>query len=111
MEEIESLESSEVPAGMIKRGQEHFVLEVKGDSMIGDGIMEGDYVVIRKQTAAQNGETVVALIDGEATIKRYHRKKDSIQLIAANPAYSPIEVRSGQEFRILGVLSGLIRMS
>jgi repressor LexA len=111
IEAVESLESIEVPAGMIKRGHQHFVLEVKGDSMIGDGILEGDYVVIRKQAGAQNGETVVALINGEATIKRFQKKKDLVQLIAANPAYPPIEVPPGEDFQILGVLSGLIRMS
>ena len=110
IEAIESLESIEVPAGMVKRGHDHFVLEVKGDSMIGDGILEGDYVVIRKQATAQNGETVVALINNEATIKHYQKRKDLIQLIASNPAYPPIDVRPGEDFRILGVLSGLIRM-
>ncbi len=110
IEAIESLESIEVPAGMIRRGHEHFVLEVKGDSMIGDGILEGDFVVIRKQSAAQNGETVVALVNGEATIKRFYRRKEKIQLVAANPAYPPIEVEPGGEFKILGILSGLIRM-
>ena len=69
-------------------GGEHFALEVKGDSMIDAGIFDGDTVLIRKGDTANNGEIIVALVDGEeATLKRLRKKGDSIALEAANPAY------------------------
>lgn len=113
---IEALESDrtvDVPESMISSGGDCFVLRVSGDSMIGDGILDGDYVIIRKQAQAANGETVVALIGGnEATIKRYFRRGDRVELHAANPAYAPIII-DGQiarhGFQIEGVLVGLIR--
>jgi repressor LexA len=78
--------------------------------MIGDGILDGDYVIIRKQDSAENGETVVALIDNEATIKRYQRRKGGgVELHAANPAYPTIHVDPERRFRIEGILAGLIR--
>jgi len=94
----------------------HFVLRVKGDSMIGDGILDGDFVVIEKASRADQGQTVVAMIGNEATIKRFYKSKregrEQIELRAANPAYEPIMIDSlteSSEFRIEGVLVGLIR--
>lgn len=94
----------------------HFVLRVKGDSMIGDGILDGDFVVIEKASRADQGQTVVAMIGNEATIKRFYKSRregrEQIELRAANPAYEPILVDSlteSSEFRIEGVLVGLIR--
>src|SRR6056297_1074692 len=69
IEAVQTPDTLEVPPSMVGGG-EHFVLRVQGDSMIGDGILDGDYVVVRKQQTADNGQTVVALIDGEATVKR-----------------------------------------
>lgn len=96
--------------------ENHYVLRVKGDSMIGDGILEGDYVIIEKRATATIGETVVAMIGTEATIKRFYRKKTStgtqIELRAANPNYEPILIDSlteTRDFRIEGVMVGLIR--
>jgi len=92
--------------------ENHYVLRVKGDSMIGDGILEGDYVVIEKRASAQPGETVVAMIGTEATIKRFYRKKGQIELRPANPSYEPILIDSlteTRDFRIEGVMVGLIR--
>jgi repressor LexA len=92
--------------------ESHFVLRVKGDSMIGDGILDGDYVVIEKTDSADQGQTVVAMIGNEATIKRFYRKRNQIELRAANPAYEPILVDSlteSRDFRIEGVLVGLVR--
>jgi SOS regulatory protein LexA len=92
--------------------ENHYVLRVKGDSMIGDGILDGDYVVIEKQSHAEQGQTVVAMIGTEATIKRFYRRKGQIELRAANPNYEPIFVDSlteTRDFRIEGVLVGLIR--
>lgn len=109
IEAASNLGSVEVPAALLKKSGEHFVLKVKGDSMIGDGILNGDYVVIRKQSSAENGETVVALIDQEATIKRYYKKKGAVELHAANPAYPTIHVDPEKNFKIEGILAGLIR--
>ncbi len=105
----------DVPASMIGRG-EHFVLQVSGDSMIEDGIFDGDYVVIKKQSHAENGQTVVALIDNEATIKRLQRKGSAVELHPANAKFRPIVVRPAfgaqddPSFKIEGILSGLIRL-
>ncbi len=76
-----------VPSEFLGQG-EHYGLEVRGDSMIEAGILDGDTVLIRKQTSANSGDIVVALIDDEeATLKRFRRKGSSIALEAANPAY------------------------
>ncbi|MEM8730549.1 MAG: transcriptional repressor LexA [Pseudomonadota bacterium] len=97
-----------VPATMLSQG-EHYALEVKGDSMIGVGINDGDIVVIRETANADNGDIVVALVeDHEATLKRYIRKGNAIALEAANPAY---ETRVFPEdlVKVQGRLVGLIR--
>lgn len=111
IEAIENHETIDVPASMIKGG-ENFVLKVTGDSMIDEGILQGDFVVIRKQAQAQNGQTVVALIGNEATIKKYYRKGGKVELHPANPAYQPLIIESlvdSTEFKIAGVLVGVIR--
>jgi repressor LexA len=86
-----------------------FALRVKGDSMTGAGILEGDYVIVRRQESAASGDMVVALIDDEATVKYYRPKADRVELVAANPAYMPIQVEPNQELRLLGVVHGVIR--
>jgi len=93
------------------RGREVFALKVKGDSMIEDGIHDGDYVIIRRQETAENGDTVCALIGGEATVKRFFRKGKAITLRPANKNYSPIVVSQEEpgSFRILGKAIGLTR--
>ena len=85
-----------------------FALEVKGDSMIGAGILEGDRVIVKQQGTAENGEIVCALIEGEATLKRFFKKGGVITLRAENEKYSPITVTEG-EFRIVGKVVGLLR--
>jgi repressor LexA len=85
-----------------------FALQVKGDSMIGAGILEGDRVIVKQQGTAENGEIVCALIEGEATLKRFYKKNGVITLKAENEKYSPITVSQG-EFRILGKVVGLMR--
>jgi len=109
IEAVQAPEFLDVPASLLKKSGEHFILKVQGDSMIGDGILDGDYVIIRKQDSAENGETVVALIDNEATIKRYQRKGGRVELHAANPAYPTIHVSPERRFHIEGILAGLIR--
>jgi repressor LexA len=97
-----------VPAGMIKGGS-HFALEVKGDSMMDAGILDGDTVIIRRADTADTGSIVVALIDKqEATLKRLRRKGDSIALEAANPAYET-RIFGPDRVEIQGRLIGLIR--
>jgi repressor LexA len=108
IEAIETPDTIEVPPSMVGPG-ENFVLRVKGDSMVGDGILDGDFVVVRKQASADSGQTVVALIDGEATVKRLQRKGSRIELHPANPAMAPIVVEEEESFRIEGVVVGVIR--
>jgi repressor LexA len=98
-----------VPGGMLSGKGHHYALEVKGDSMIEAGINDGDIVVIREQTTAENGEIVVALVDGqEATLKRFRRQRGMIALEAANPAYETRVLRDDQ-VQVQGRLVGLIR--
>jgi len=97
-----------VPETMLGAG-EHYVLEVNGDSMIGAGIFDGDHVIIRKGDTANNGEIVVALVEGEeATLKRLRRKGASIALEAANPAYET-RIYGPDQVEVQGKLVGLIR--
>ena len=97
-----------VPQSMVASG-ECFALEVQGESMIEDGIFDGDYVVIKSANTARNGQTVVALVDGAATIKRFWKNKNMIELHPANSSLKPILVDNGQDFQIQGVLVALMR--
>jgi repressor LexA len=98
-----------VPGDMISNVGQHYALEVKGDSMIEVGINDGDVVVIRETSTAQNGDIVVALVeDHEATLKRFRRNGSAIALEAANPAYETRVFRDDQ-VKIQGRLVGLIR--
>ena len=97
-----------VPQSMVGAG-DHYALEVKGDSMIDAGINDGDVVVIRETTVADNGDIVVALVEGhEATLKRFRRNGAAIALEAANPAYETRVFRDDQ-VKVQGRLVGLIR--
>lgn len=88
-------------------GDNAFVLEVNGDSMIEDQIADGDYVIVRKQTTARDGQIVVALLDsGEATLKRWYRESDRIRLEPANASLKPIFSRHA---KVLGVVVGVVR--
>ena len=86
-----------------------YLLRVKGDSMIEDGIFDGDLVGILQSAEAHDGQIVVARLEGEVTIKRLERGLDSLRLLPRNPAYAPIVVRPDQEFAIEGVFCGLVR--
>jgi repressor LexA len=102
-------ETLEVPAFMVG-SKNSYVLQVKGQSMIEDGIHDGDYVVVQEKEVPSNGDTVVALVnDGEATLKRYYKEKDHIRLQPANSAMEPIIVKPSTPIKIQGVLIGLIR--
>ncbi len=100
-------ETIEVPASLLGKG-EHFVLRVRGDSMIEDGIRDGDFVIVSKRANAQNGQTVVALVKGEATLKRYYAEGARVRLQPANAAMRPISV-DAREIVVQGVVTGLIR--
>ncbi|WP_370205685.1 transcriptional repressor LexA [Pararhodobacter marinus] len=98
-----------VPGSMLGGKGDHYALEVRGDSMIEAGIHDGDIVVIREQTTADNGDIVVALVEGqEATLKRFRRQRGMIALEAANPAYETRVLRDDQ-VAVQGRLVGLIR--
>ena len=108
IEPVTQSEWVDVPPSMVRAG-ETFALRVKGDSMIEDGILPGDLVVVRKQSTAHNGQTVVALVNREATIKTYFKRAHSIELHPANAAMRPLVVTPADEFAIEGVLGGVIR--
>jgi repressor LexA len=108
---IEALQGTEgfaVPAALLGPG-EHYALEVSGDSMVEEGILDGDFALIRKADSARDGEIVVALIDNEeATLKTYRREGQMIRLDPANRAYEPQRYDEGR-VSIQGRLAGLIR--
>lgn len=90
-------------------GGDVFALQVEGDSMVNVGILDGDYVLARHQTTANQGEIIVAVVDGEATVKRYYVDGNGVQLVAENDAYAPIVVEPHQDFRIAGKIVSLMR--
>ncbi|MDH3582599.1 MAG: transcriptional repressor LexA [Phycisphaerae bacterium] len=100
------LEDLFAPPGASRTG-DTFALQVTGNSMIGEQICDGDYVVCRRTETARNGETVVALLaDGEATLKKFYKERDRIRLEPANPEFEPIIVTGCQ---IQGVVIGVLR--
>lgn len=88
---------------------EMFALQVQGQSMIENHIQDGDIVVIRGREDASNGDRVVAMVDGDVTLKIFQRKKDQIHLVPANGTMAPIVVNPDKDIRILGTLAGVIR--
>jgi repressor LexA len=105
----ESFDDSLDPGQMFGDVKGVFALRVRGDSMIGAGILESDYVIVRQQERATAGEIIVALLGDEATVKYFQPRRGSIELVAANEKYPPIVVTSETEFRILGAVIGVIR--
>lgn len=105
------VETVNVDRGMVPKSGEIFGLRVTGDSMIDAGIMNGDYVFVRKQSTAERGDIVVALIGDEATVKRYYPERDYIRFQPENEGMAPILVRS-TDFKptmLLGVVAGVYR--
>jgi repressor LexA len=90
-------------------GPDTFILQVRGQSMIESHIADGDYVVIRKQESASNGERVVAVVDGEYTLKKFYRRNNQVELRPQNGAMAPIVVSPNKDIRIEGVLVGVVR--
>jgi repressor LexA len=100
---LEALESAEGTLHVPARWKgDHYALRVTGESMLHAGILDGDYVVVKRQSHAENGEIVVAMIDGEATVKYLQRKLGKVFLLPANPRFRPIEVPEGSEHVIQG---------
>ncbi|MFN0097106.1 MAG: transcriptional repressor LexA [Gemmatimonadaceae bacterium] len=110
---IEAFESSEtiaVPDDFVRRAGNHYVLKVRGDSMIEDQISDGDYVVVHDRPSADNGEMVIAMLDDAgATVKRYYRERDGrVRLQPANASMSPIYVQEHQ-VHVKGIVVGVMR--
>lgn len=104
---IETVDSFVVPEQLLGRGTS-FVLRVRGDSMIDDGICDGDYIVVEQRDTASNGETVVALVCGEATVKRFHRDGNRIRLMPANERVEPI-IAAANDVEVRGVVVAVMR--
>ena len=109
IEAIEHDRGSVVVGPDLLRGREGFALKVEGESMIEAGVLDGDYVVVRKQESADDGDMVVALIEDEATLKHLYRERGGVRLEPANKSMDAIRVRDG-EFRIQGKVVGVVRI-
>ncbi len=112
-EAVQAIQAEEenipVPLWMIRRGFEYYILKVTGNSMIDSHIISGDFVIIRKQEWANNGDIVVALIDEEyATLKKYENEGQKIRLIPSNPDMLPMVIETSR-VKIQGKLSGILR--
>ena len=109
IEAILSHDTISVPGDLHGRGRT-FALRVRGDSMIEENIQDGDIIIVSSQNTADNGQMVVALIDGSnATVKKFYREPDFIRLEPANPQYKPIFIKTPERIQIQGVVTGLIR--
>ncbi len=110
IEAFETQETLAVPDDFVRRAGNHYVLRVRGNSMIEDQIADGDYVVVHDRPSADNGETVIAMLDDSgATVKRYYRERDGrVRLQPANSAMAPIYVQEHQ-VRVQGVVVGVMR--
>lgn len=107
IEAVEMPESIEVPENFLGNGN-NFALRVRGDSMIDDGIRDGDILIIMQQPRAENGQTVVALVRGEATVKKFYQRGDEVELKPANAQMKPFRAKA-EDVRIVGVVMGLLR--
>ncbi len=105
IEAIRTNETIDIPKDMM--GKNVFALKVRGDSMIEEGIFDGDYIIIEQTSTPNNGDIVVALLDNEnATLKRFYKEKDHVRLQPSNPKYGPIRVK---KVVIQGRVKGVIR--
>ena len=106
-ENIEGAISTPLP---LIKGKGNFFLQIQGDSMIEAGIHNGDYVLVAPQSTVRNGEIVVALIEDEATVKKFYKRQNIIELIPANSSMQPIRVGADQRISILGKVTAVIRV-
>jgi len=104
---FENRDSVSVPANMVLKNS--YALRVRGESMIDDNIQDGDVIVIQKRESAENGQSVIAMINGEqVTLKKFYVERDGIRLQPANPDMQPIYLRN-EDVQILGIVTGVIR--
>lgn len=104
---VEENESIKVPANMVRK--DTYALKVSGHSMIDDNIQDGDIIIVEKRLSAENGQSVVALINNEqVTLKKFYIEADGIRLQPANPDMEPIRLKN-EEVEVLGVVTGVIR--
>ena len=109
IEAILTHETVSAPKNMVGRGR-MFALRVRGDSMIEENIQDNDIIIVSSQQTAENGQMVVALIDGNyATVKKFYRESDFIRLEPANPQFKPIFIKTPGRLQLQGVVRGLIR--
>lgn len=109
IESVSNGETLEVPRHLLGgRLVDHYVLQVVGDSMVGEGIHDGDLVVVERREEAERGEMVVALVAGEATLKRFFPEGAEVRLQPANPAMRPLRVRAS-DVQVQGIVVGLMR--
>jgi len=107
IERIETHELVKVPANMVRKNT--YALQVKGSSMIDDNILDGDIIIVEKRISAENGQSVVALINNEqVTLKKFYIETDGIRLQPANPDMEPIILKN-EDVQVLGVVTGVIR--
>ncbi len=99
-----------IDSSLIKGNKRLFGLKVRGDSMIDDGIFEGDTVIVKSQKNANNNDIIIAMVDNDTTVKRYINKNSTIELIPANKNYEPIKVSNKNNFTILGKVIGVYRI-
>ena len=107
IEPIERPETVALPEELLGRG-ETFVLRVRGDSMVEDGILDGDLIVVEARPSAENGATVVALVRGEATVKKLYRERGRVRLVPANARLRPIVVRD-DDVQVRGRVVAVVR--
>ena len=110
---IDAVENHEgslvVDPSFLKRSENAFALRVKGDSMINAGINDKDLVIVSPAERAKNGDIIVALLNDEATVKRFEMINNKIRLIAENNSYNPIEVKNHDDFKLVGKVKGVVR--
>jgi DNA polymerase V len=93
----------------IEHKEATFFLHASGDSMIGEGILDGNILIVDKSLRPKHGDIVIAVVDGDFTVKRLEKRRGKVRLVADNPAYPPIEFKEGQELIIWGVVVGTYR--
>jgi repressor LexA len=98
-----------VDPSFLRKAENAFALRVRGDSMINAGINDKDLVIVSPNEQAKNGDIVVAMLNDEATVKTFERINNKIKLIAENNAYEPIEVKSRDDFKLVGKVKGVVR--
>ncbi len=107
---VENLEGSlVVDPSFLKKAEDAFALRVKGDSMINAGINDKDLVIVSPKEQAKNGDIVVAMLNDEATVKKFEFINNKIRLIAENNSYLPIEVKKEDDFKLIGKVKGVVR--